>query len=286
MKKLSSLTGISPSHILRMEGGEQDFTVTKFCRLSDALGIPAGLALESALFHDRDLIPGESNAYGECGVLVGRLFDSGDLGLIAEKMGAFVVSVSKVVQSILLSANPQLIGSQVRFPIESAHERLAAFAGAVDPLASITERISIIKALNARPYFKLKSMGVLDDQILIDYIDSEGYKVIYDPGFNVSKHLLSEPDQVQPIITGGGAVVKRRNKQLTEDSLKGNTGGDMKTEVQKLIERVKRKAAAPGARADLARTLDVAPARVSEWLSGKKEPGGEYALRLLKWVET
>lgn len=73
---------------------------------------------------------------------------------------------------------------------------------------------------------------------------------------------------------------------LTDDSLKRNTSGDMKSEVQKLIERVKRKAAAPGARADLARTLDVAPARVSEWLSGKKEPGGDYALRLLKWVET
>ena len=47
-----------------------------------------------------------------------------------------------------------------------------------------------------------------------------------------------------------------------------------------------RKAARPGAKADLARELKVAPARITEWLSGKKEPGGDYALRLQKWVES
>lgn len=71
---------------------------------------------------------------------------------------------------------------------------------------------------------------------------------------------------------------------LTSNSLEGNTP-NVQSEIQKLIERVKRKASKPGAKAELARTLGVAPARISEWLSGKKEPGGEYTLRLLKWVE-
>ena len=74
-------------------------------------------------------------------------------------------------------------------------------------------------------------------------------------------------------------------KALTDDSLKGKVGV-VKSDIQKLIEQVKRKAARPGAKADLARTLDVAPARITEWLSGKKEPGGDYALRLQKWVES
>ena len=60
----------------------------------------------------------------------------------------------------------------------------------------------------------------------------------------------------------------------------------MKSEIQKLIEQVKRKASRPGAKAALARTLDVAPARITEWLAGAKEPGGNYALRLKNWVET
>jgi transcriptional regulator with XRE-family HTH domain len=74
-------------------------------------------------------------------------------------------------------------------------------------------------------------------------------------------------------------------KLLTWTSLKGKYVAGMKTEIQKLIERVKRKASKPGAKVALAKELDVAPARISEWLSGEKEPGGDYTLRLLRWVE-
>ncbi len=58
------------------------------------------------------------------------------------------------------------------------------------------------------------------------------------------------------------------------------------SEIQKLIKEVRAKAEAkPGARSEIAKRLKVAPARISEWLSGKKEPGGDYALLLLKWVK-
>lgn len=83
----------------------------------------------------------------------------------------------------------------------------------------------------------------------------------------------------------GQKIKPLQKNDLTGDSLKSKNG-DVKSEVQKLIERVKRKAARPGAKADLARELKVAPARITEWLSGKKEPGGDYALRLQKWVES
>lgn len=77
-----------------------------------------------------------------------------------------------------------------------------------------------------------------------------------------------------------GAVQK---KDLNMDSLKGKSDA-MQSEIQKLISKVKEKAAQPGAKSELARELGVSPARISEWLSGKKEPGGEYALRLLNWI--
>jgi transcriptional regulator with XRE-family HTH domain len=72
---------------------------------------------------------------------------------------------------------------------------------------------------------------------------------------------------------------------LTVNSLKSKTDAGMKTEIQRLIERVNRKASRPGAKAALAKQLRVAPARISEWLAGEKEPGGDYTLRLLRWVE-
>lgn len=71
---------------------------------------------------------------------------------------------------------------------------------------------------------------------------------------------------------------------LTEDTQKSNSL-PVHSPLANLIERVKRAASASGKKAELARLLDVAPARVSEWLAGKKEPGGETTLRLLAWVE-
>lgn len=67
-------------------------------------------------------------------------------------------------------------------------------------------------------------------------------------------------------------------------SLKSNSS-NMKSELERLIARVRSAAAMPGAKKELAHWLQVAPARVSEWLAGKKEPGGNYTLRLLRWVE-
>jgi len=74
------------------------------------------------------------------------------------------------------------------------------------------------------------------------------------------------------------------DSELTNSSLKRKELG-VRSEIQKLIEQVKRKASKPGAKSNLARELGVAPARISEWLSGEKEPGGDYALRLKRWVE-
>jgi transcriptional regulator with XRE-family HTH domain len=86
-------------------------------------------------------------------------------------------------------------------------------------------------------------------------------------------------------IAKASADFQADKNKLTGVSLKGKTE-NMKSEMQKLIEKVKSKASRPGGKSQLANELGVAPARVSEWLSGKKEPGGEYTLRLLKWVET
>jgi transcriptional regulator with XRE-family HTH domain len=76
-----------------------------------------------------------------------------------------------------------------------------------------------------------------------------------------------------------------QKKDLTDSSLKSKTIG-VKSEMQKLIEQVRRKASKPGAKSALARALGVVPARISEWLSGKKEPGGDYTLKLLHWVRS
>lgn len=64
-----------------------------------------------------------------------------------------------------------------------------------------------------------------------------------------------------------------------------SNSGDVQDEVGKLRRRLKRATRPYGKKAELARLLGVAMPRISDWLSGKKEPGGETALRLLRWVE-
>jgi transcriptional regulator with XRE-family HTH domain len=81
------------------------------------------------------------------------------------------------------------------------------------------------------------------------------------------------------------APLEPPKNDLTGTSLKSKREG-VKSEIDKLIADVKRKASKPGTKSELARTLGVAPARISEWLAGEKEPGGEYALRLQNWVES
>ncbi len=59
----------------------------------------------------------------------------------------------------------------------------------------------------------------------------------------------------------------------------------MQPVLPKLIERLKRATDGYGRKAALAAWLGVHRQCVTDWLSGKQEPGGETTLRLLHWVE-
>jgi len=85
----------------------------------------------------------------------------------------------------------------------------------------------------------------------------------------------------------GGALGKLeiKDSRLTNIIPKDNIK-PMESEISRLIERVQAVCARQrGKRAELARHLGVEPARISVWLTGKKTPGGENALRMLRWVQ-
>jgi hypothetical protein len=56
-------------------------------------------------------------------------------------------------------------------------------------------------------------------------------------------------------------------------------------ELKKLLLRLSYVLSERGKKAALASFLKVPRPRVSEWLSGGKEPGGETTLRMLAWVQ-
>jgi DNA-binding transcriptional regulator YiaG len=69
---------------------------------------------------------------------------------------------------------------------------------------------------------------------------------------------------------------------IKADSL---TNDLVKPVLPKLIERLKRATEARGSKSELAAWLGVHRQSVTDWLSGKQEPGGETTLRMLQWVE-
>lgn len=76
-------------------------------------------------------------------------------------------------------------------------------------------------------------------------------------------------------------VAKRRLTELYESA---NYGG-VKTQMAGLLARLRKATRERGSKSLLAEFLGVPLANVSQWLSGQREPGGEYALKMLRWVE-
>jgi transcriptional regulator with XRE-family HTH domain len=89
------------------------------------------------------------------------------------------------------------------------------------------------------------------------------------------------------------AVIRSEQREAAEDSerkLLTNTSvsvsvASMKSPMDKLIARLRAATRARGAKAELARALNIPAETIIRYLSGKMEPGGDTTLRLLQWVE-
>jgi len=83
---------------------------------------------------------------------------------------------------------------------------------------------------------------------------------------------------------GSSLQIQILKKQLTSlsESVKFEI---VKPQLPALLERLKSATKQKGKKTELAADLNVPLASISQWLSGEREPGGEYTLKLLKWVE-
>ena len=85
-------------------------------------------------------------------------------------------------------------------------------------------------------------------------------------------------------LVSKGREPETENKGVDTVSEFANTPA-MKTPLAQLRARLKRATGAKGMKTKLANFLGVPKPCISDWLSGKREPGGETTLRLLRWVE-
>ena len=80
-------------------------------------------------------------------------------------------------------------------------------------------------------------------------------------------------------------AVSFSNEKEVDDMVTSSDSPSMKAQWPGLLERLKRATAKRGVASALARELRVPLASVSRWLAGKREPSGDIALKLLRWVE-
>jgi len=92
-------------------------------------------------------------------------------------------------------------------------------------------------------------------------------------------------------VSAAGKIVGRKNNQnlnLTKTASDFIVGRVMKNQWPALKRNLQKATSEPGAKSRLAKFLKVDLTRVSQWLTDAKsarEPGAEYALRMLYWVE-
>lgn len=79
-------------------------------------------------------------------------------------------------------------------------------------------------------------------------------------------------------------VAQAKKSSLTKEA-ESLTSDPVQPVLPKLIQRLQRATAERGSKSELAKWLGVHRQSVTDWLSGKQEPGGEITLRLLHWVE-
>ena len=289
IRELAKMTGVSPSHLLRIESSEYDFTITKFIRICEALGLPVGIILESALFKTRDLEMAQQNVW-----------DDPDLAPISEsttlpddrgstatdRLGALVLALSEAVIAMVMSSNPAGLARSFETLFPEVKPRLQALAERIDIWATIEERIYTVKAIQSRPFSRLRAMGVLDIELIDLYaIRSPGWVYEELPRLHLRwlKYLLGKEERPVLSPTESEAETSQNKKDLTDITPQGNTP-DVHNPLGQLLRRLAHATREHGKKAALAKHLNLTMPRISEWLSGVKEPGGKNTLRLLEWV--
>ena len=101
--------------------------------------------------------------------------------------------------------------------------------------------------------------------------------------FEIATALQRESGEDAANYTAKALGDMDEKKELTTGTQNG-TESDMQSKLATLLARLNRATRQRGKKTELADFLGVPHTRVSEWLSGRREPGGETTLRLLAWV--
>jgi len=281
LRELESRSGVSHSEISKVESGNQSCRLETFIRICTAMGLPAGYILDNSVaFSSKQFeMPIEHHDLTTEISKNNEVFKAVFVSVMAEWV-AFVAQ-------IIVCSHPVQKAASVNYPSPDIKNRFIELGYYLESLYQPEKRLELLRSLKERPLdvlqelkleptgfiAKLKSMFESEEAGGFAEVKRKMDLIPYNPEIKIS--LESQPLQ----------TIKNLDSHLPYSSSSAKLSADVKKQLPSLLERLNRATKETGKMSALADHLKVPLASVSRWLSGKREPGGETTLQMLKWVE-
>jgi transcriptional regulator with XRE-family HTH domain len=298
-RELGKIADVSPSQILRMESGEFDYSLTKFLRIAEALGLSVGIILEAAMYR---MIPRpEFSEFNndEIEAFVKKLLGLDEIGpdnIESLEDSAFFIrqlirSLAEVVSALVLSSHIDGMCFYFNPAFAPLRDKIEGFAHLYSGSWNThLERVALLKSLMQNPFLKLRSLGILDDKILGDYL------LWCKKNPDLTPELIScswaASHISMPVTTQeSGENLQGESKSSKEGldksaAMPHDADASMKiNSLPKLIGKLKKLTKVRGQKAALAKKFNVSRQAVDQWLSGDAKPSAETTFALLNWAE-
>jgi transcriptional regulator with XRE-family HTH domain len=284
-RELAERSGVSAPHIMRIEKGTADFSLSAFWRLCLSLGLPATDVLQWGIRTEWDFaIPPEINDSSPewVDLTVWAIGNSPiPITTLHERAVQYVASESETLARCLIfsaDAAESILSTQRSYHgLQSVKSAEEAFLKSLFWMHNL-DRSLFFEALTRDPLAKLRAHGFFTFEILKE----------------VTSDLVppSASDATSPTLAASRRFYFR-NLNKGQESVDKDDGSFQSPSVSKshpvnfpdLIRRLANLTSTRGRKVALAREYGVSRQAVDNWLSGKSKPKSETLLRLLEWVQ-
>jgi transcriptional regulator with XRE-family HTH domain len=276
VRQLARITGISHSQILRIESGEFDCLASSLIRLCGPLGIQFSDLLERSVLPDYEVY--EKAVAEELAKGTPEVFPQDEQSKRAIK--DLVLGGSIVLSYLLRASHPDRRAAEFDYPTKGIEERFHSIGVSLANCPpGLMTRFEFLRRLTSEPLEALRRFYRFPTPE-----DVAAHAALWDRG---GKRLFYPWLPLPPPTPAFLSLDEQ--KFFSSPSLTAITGyrnsSGVRNPLGAMISRLKLATEARGKKAELATYMGVPLPRISEWLSGRIEPGGAATLRLLQWVE-
>jgi hypothetical protein len=205
-----------------------------------------------------------------------------------------VRTAAEIVATLYLSNHPGDLCFFINHPFKGVNDTIETFTQThLLGIEKHYERAAALQALISDPYSKLRSLGIINDDLLVGFLKwaETNDALLMVPQISwAASHIMRPKPTEYSLSEGKSSLAKlKKGKQVLKKDLTNVSElvnvGSVKAQGPNLLERLKKATQERGKKSALAKFLGVPLVRVSQWLSGDREPGGETTLKMLHWVE-